>query len=264
MDFNCYLAKCLGGAEKELHAWGMKTVLVISSFVAGSNVGGGLAMKVLPQLGLEAHLLPTVMLGRHPGWGAPGGGAVPFEIFQGMADGLNANDIPAKCDGVITGYFASREQVNLAADLIEAEVKGRAPVIIDPVLGDEGKGLYVKEEVAISIADRLLPLADVITPNAFELAWLKGRLSPKWFGVFDVFETSALQGEKIGVRGPEGDFAGNRPIEAGNVPNGVGDLATLLIASGIIKGEGVDLGRVVETLHQQITKSDDGELSPLL
>lgn len=242
----------------------MKSVLVISSFVAGSNVGGGLAMKVLPQLGAEVHMLPTVMLGRHPGWGAPGGGAVPFQMFQGMADGLSANDIPAKCDGVITGYFASREQVNFAADLIEREIKGRAPVIIDPVTGDEGKGLYVKEEVAMSIADRLLPLADVITPNAFELAWLKGRVSQEWFGVFEVFETSAMEGDQIGIRGPDGVFAGSARLEDGGVPNGVGDLATSLIASRVINGERVDLADVVEVLHQQITKSDNGELSPLL
>ena len=221
-------------------------------------------MKVLPQLGCDVALLPTTMLGRHPGWGAPGGGAVSDDLFQGMSEGLAANDIPARCDGVITGYFASRDQVNRAADLIERDIKGRVPVIVDPVIGDDGKGLYVKQEVAVSIADRLLPLADVITPNAFELGWLKARVGKEWFGVFDAYETSARERGLIGIRGPSGAFAGREPIDDLIVPNGVGDLATLLIARSRISGETMMLEEVVACVGRQIERSENGEICALI
>lgn len=242
----------------------MQSVFVISSFVAGSNVGGGLAMKVLPQLGHEVSLLPTTMLGRHPGWGAPGGGVVSTEMFADMMEGLEANDLPAHCDAVITGYFGDPAQVKLAAELIERSVKGRAPVIIDPILGDEGKGLYVGEAVSEAMITHLVPLADAMTPNAWELAFLKDRVAPERLGIIDVYETSAREGDQIGIHGPDGGFSGADILPETDVPNGVGDLTTLLIADCLVSGRNVSLSEIIGRLLIQIGRSDAGEISAIL
>ena len=84
----------------------MKHALVISSFVAGSNVGGSLAMKVLPQLGCEVALLPTTMLGRHPGWGAPGGGGVPPLRGKASRSGLADPEVWSR-EAMISRLFAA-------------------------------------------------------------------------------------------------------------------------------------------------------------
>ena len=264
----------------------MKHVLVISSFVAGSNVGGSLAVKVLPQLGLDVSLLPTTLLGRHPGWGAPGGGAVPIELFSGMANGLVANDIPGRCDAVITGYFASVDQVRLAAELISDHFAGRAPVIVDPIMGDTGKGLYIANEVAQAIVSELLPLADIITPNTFEFHEIERRLGHTIEQAGALPERSEIRGQltrnpapytryvtsvhdsgHIGImmaRGAGISFSALPFVHSG-VPSGTGDLATLLITEAELAGRtgGKELDRVVAGIQRCISFSRGGELNTL-
>jgi pyridoxine kinase len=237
----------------------MKRVFMISSFVAGSNVGGSLAMKVLPLLGCELSLLPTTMLGRHPGWGAPGGGAVTDEMFSSMAEGLVANGAIETADCIVTGYFASAAQVSEAARLISVHKTEGTPVIVDAVMGDFGKGLYVREEVAAAIVSELLPLADIIKSNAWEFWEIerrKGRVDviPEAACEADVikshlagdFRLSALQfvssveqDDEIGLLGvsEQGAFwSGHARANGEHVPNGFGDFLTVLLARDAVGG----------------------------
>lgn len=159
-----------------------QTVIIFSSLVAGSRVGGGVSAAVLTRAGFTPEHVPTVIFGRHPGLGAPGGGAVPDAVFSGALDGLAANGAPARARAILAGYFASAGQVRAASTFIQA-AKAANPdifVLVDPICGDgvaDGSpdGLYVKREIAEAIAARLVPLADLVTPNAFELAFLTGR-----------------------------------------------------------------------------------------
>jgi pyridoxine kinase len=122
--------------------------------------------------------VPTTLLGRHPGWGAPGGAIVAADVMAGMLEGIEANGLFALLDGVITDYMASPDQVEVAASAIARikAVRPQALVLVDPVMGDaDTGGLYVSEAVAAALAGRLVPLADVLTPNPFELARLTGH-----------------------------------------------------------------------------------------
>lgn len=156
-----------------------QTVIVLSSLVAGSPVGGSVTTRVLIEAGFDAQHVPSVIFGRHPGLGAPGGGAVPDDVFAGALDGLNATNPQPRA--ILTGYFASTEQVISAAEFIRS-IRQSDPdvlVVVDPILGDgvpdaSDNGLYIPRSVATSIRDHLVPLADLITPNAYEFSWLTG------------------------------------------------------------------------------------------
>lgn len=161
-------------------------VLVLSSLVAGSRVGGAVSVSALQARGIDTMHVPTVLLGRHPGWGLPGGGPIDDSLFSGTLDGIEANGLFSLTDAVLTGYFATPGQVRRAAEAIDAirAVQSRtahnvcawAPeplIVVDPILGDHGK-LYVPDDVAEAIRDELVPRADLLTPNAFELEWLTG------------------------------------------------------------------------------------------
>ena len=153
----------------------MARVLILSSFVAASCVGGGAQALALARLGIEPLLAPTVLYGRHPGHGAPGGGAVSAETFDGLLAGIEAQGLFAALDAVVTGYFATPEQVAIAVDTL-ARVRVASPaarVVVDPIMGDDG-GLYVREAVAEAIALELVPRADLVCPNSWELAHLTG------------------------------------------------------------------------------------------
>jgi pyridoxine kinase len=162
----------------------MPFALILSSYVAASRVGGMAQVLALEPFGIDTALVPTVLFGRHPGWGAPGGAPVDAVVMVGVLEGIEAQGLFALTDAVITGYFSTPGQVQVAVDAI-ARVRAAQPrtrVVVDPVLGDEGRGLYVKAEVAAAIRDGLVPLADLITPNRFELGWLTGEATPDTAG----------------------------------------------------------------------------------
>jgi hypothetical protein len=77
-------------------------------------------------------VVPTVLYGRHPGWGIPGGAPVPIEVFEGMMDGIEANGLFGLVDLVITGYFATAAQVRAAARVIDAVRESPVPTARPP------------------------------------------------------------------------------------------------------------------------------------
>ena len=209
----------------------MPTALILSSYVASSRVGGAMQALALAEFRFEPILVPTVLYGRHPGWGAPGGGPVATETFESMLDGVEANGAFEQVDVVITGYFASAAQVRAAARAIDA--------VRAATMGDSGKGLYVQPEVPAAITAELIRRADYVTPNAWELERLTGisARSPK--SAVDAARllgrptlvSSVERGQEIGVvyaDRTEAWFAAH--ARAADAPQGTGDLLTALFA----------------------------------
>ena len=84
----------------------MARVLILSSYVAASRVGGGAQALALARLGIEPILVPTVLFGRHPGHGPPGGAAIEPEVFEAMLGGVEAQGLfGGGLDAAITGHF---------------------------------------------------------------------------------------------------------------------------------------------------------------
>jgi len=225
----------------------MPTALILSSFVAANRIGGGAQQLVLAALGIEAFLAPTILLGRNPAKGSAGEAMSPG-LFQGLVDGLEAEGLLARADLVITGYFASAAQVGVAAETL-AKVRAASPgvvVVVDPILGDHPKGLYVKPEVAEAIAARLVPAADWITPNAWELGRLARReiataadaaAAARGLGVRALVTSAPAREGEIGLLLWDGAAASlyahaRRP----QAPNGAGDLAAAVFAAGLAQG----------------------------
>lgn len=152
------------------------SVLVISSQVARGSVGARAAVFALERLGLTTWLVPTIWLPWHPGQGPGTRIAPPADAFAAGFAEIAASDMSREIGTVLTGYFADVAQVEAAAALVE-RLKARdsaVRLVVDPVIGDGGS-LYVGEAIAGAVRDRLLPLADVTTPNVFEAGWLAGR-----------------------------------------------------------------------------------------
>jgi pyridoxine kinase len=225
----------------------MARVLILSSFVAASRVGGGAQALALARLGIEPLLIPTVILGRHPGHGPPGGGPVAPDIFAAMLGGVEAQGLFGALDAVITGHFSSAEQVAIAAETL-ARVKAAspaAPLIVDPIMGDEGRGLYVSEPVAEALAAELVPAADVVAPNAWELERLSGHAvggpasalaAARALGCA-VLVSSVVEDTAIGVvyAGPDGAWFADHPFEE-RAPKGTGDLLTAIFTAAVVEG----------------------------
>lgn len=223
------------------------SVLILSSHVAASDVGGSAQVVAFARAGIKTVFAPTVLFGRHPGLGAPGGGPVDAATFAGMLDGIAAAGVFGTLDAVITGYFASVDQVAIAARSLDAARAARPEVriIVDPIMGDYGQGLYVNAAVADAIAADLAPRADLIAPNAWELARLTGHAindpatalaAARSLGTA-VLVSSVAVDEDIGVI-----YADDRETwlaahaRQGAAPNGTGDLLTALFTAARLGG----------------------------
>ena len=252
----------------------MATALILSSHVASSRVGGSVQALALAQFKIDPVLAPTVLFGRHPGWGAPGGAPTPIEVFESMLDGIEANGILERTDLVLTGYFASAAQVRAAARAIDAvraaprDEGARKPIIVvDPVMGDSGKGLYVPADVATAIAAELMPRADYLTPNVWELERLSGAsarepraaVSAARLTGRPTLVSSVLRGQEIGVvyaDRNEAWFAAH--AKSPSTPRGSGDLLAALFAAALVEGQPVSyaLARAVGGVAETITASE--------
>jgi pyridoxine kinase len=224
----------------------MPRVLILSSHVAVSPVGGSAQVVALARRGVDTVFIPTVLFGRHPGLGLPGGGPVPIETFEDILRGVQASGALEGLDAMITGYFASADQVAAAARTIDA-VRGANPaarVVIDPIMGDHPKGLYVREEVALLIATDLVPRADLVAPNAWELERLVGAPITEPLTAARALGRPVLvssidrgRGEDIAVLyadGHEALLASHRRID--DAPDGTGDRLTALFTAALLFG----------------------------
>lgn len=226
----------------------MALALILSSFVAASRIGGAAQQYVLAAHGIDPVLAPTVMFGRSPALGSQGQVTAP-DVFARMLGDIEADAIFGMVDLVITGHFSLPEQVEIAAGVLGRvrEASSRPPVmVVDPILGDAPGGLYVRPDVAEAVVRRLIPLADWITPNLWELGYLVGEeivdapaavAAARKLGKPAVI-TSAPAGEgEIGVLYVDREnatlFAHPRLPKG---PKGTGDLVTASFGAGLVEG----------------------------
>ncbi len=151
-------------------------VLSIQSEVVFGHVGNSAARPVLSALGIETLGLPSVLLAHHPGHGPASGRATPAGELVAILDRLERLGVLGRVSAVLSGYLVDPAQIGVVIQAVERikHLNPSAQFWCDPVLGDHPKGLYVAEAVAESLQQHLLPLADVLTPNVFEAAWLSG------------------------------------------------------------------------------------------
>jgi pyridoxine kinase len=189
-------------------------ILAISSQVAYGPVGNSAAVPAIETLGITVHQLPTIILSSHLGLGQPEGFRTEARQLAGMLGALDNIGLLSQCAGVMTGFFAANDQIHGVSRMIR-KMKEQNPSLFylcDPVIGDDPKGFYVPLPVAEAIREELVPLADCVTPNRFELEWLSGRAV-----------TSIASAKRAA-----GDM-GRPEVLATSIPAGQGTLATLAI-----------------------------------
>jgi pyridoxine kinase len=226
----------------------MSRVLAISSHVARGAVGLAATVPALQHLGHEVWALPTVLLPSRPGLGRLVKHEVPAMELADMLSALEADGCWRTLDAVLTGYFPSPQGVVAAAQAVGRikAAKPSIPVLVDPVIGDDG-WLYVGQTTAEAIRDALLPLATIATPNLFEFGWLTGappnapaevvprarQLGPPMVVVTSAFEAETAIATLL--VGKETHIEREMPKRAG-IPNGAGDLFAGLFLGYVLNG----------------------------
>jgi pyridoxine kinase len=152
-------------------------ILSIQSHVAYGHVGNSSAVFPMQRLGHEVWPIHTVQFSNHTGYPIWKGRVFEAGLIDECVEGIAAQGALARCDGVLSGYIGSVE-IGEAILRAVARIKAANPHAIfccDPVMGDTGRGLYVRPEIPDFFAARALPLSDLLTPNHFELEQLTRR-----------------------------------------------------------------------------------------
>ncbi|HEV3247650.1 MAG TPA: pyridoxal kinase PdxY [Beijerinckiaceae bacterium] len=152
-------------------------ILSIHSHVSYGHVGNSVAVFAMQRLGVEVWPVNTVAFSNHPGHGGFTGRVMEPAEVSSLIEGVAKLGAFARCDGVLSGYLgaAGSGGVVLGAVAAVREANPRAVFCCDPVIGDAGPGLYVRAGLPEFMRDEAVPLADIVTPNQFELEFLTGE-----------------------------------------------------------------------------------------
>ena len=154
-------------------------LISIQSHVAYGHVGNSAAVFPLQRLGVEVWPVHTVQFSNHTGYGQWQGRVFDASLIRDIVAGLETRGVLGECAGVLSGYVGAPEIGEAILDAV-ATVKRANPAArycCDPVIGDVGKGAFVREGVAEFMRDKAVASADIVTPNHFELDVLSGRPS---------------------------------------------------------------------------------------
>ena len=151
-------------------------ILSIQSSVAYGHVGNSAAVFPLQRLGHEVWPVLTVHFSNHTGYGAWRGPLLdPADVREVIA-GIGDRGVLGECDAVLSGYQGDPAVGAVILDAV-ATVKAANPAAVyccDPVMGDVGRGMFVRPGIPEFMRDTVVPQADILTPNHFELDFLAG------------------------------------------------------------------------------------------
>jgi pyridoxine kinase len=151
-------------------------ILSIQSHVAYGHVGNSAAVFALQRLGCEVWPVHTVHFSNHTGYGAWKGEVFAADAIDAVVEGIAERGVLEACDGVLSGYVGSVEigaAVLRAVGRVKAANPGAA-YCCDPVIGNRRRGVFVQRGVPEFFRERAIPLAQIATPNHFELDRLIG------------------------------------------------------------------------------------------
>jgi pyridoxine kinase len=153
---------------------GDRAVLSIQSQVAHGHVGNSAATLPLQRLGFDVVSINTVQLAHHPGHGSWCGHKVEPERVAQIVAGVRQRGVLGRCDAIISGYLGDAAVGPVVLDAVTALRAARpdALYLCDPVIGDDGPGVFVSAGIPELMREALVPAADIVTPNRFELEFL--------------------------------------------------------------------------------------------
>jgi pyridoxine kinase len=256
----------------------MTTILSIQSSVAYGHVGNSAAVFPLQRLGVEVWPVHTVHFSNHTGYGTWHGPLMSPEDLRGVITGVGERDAFPEVDAVLSGYQGGEQVGEVILEAV-ARVKAANPGAIyacDPVMGNARSGCFVAPAIPVLLRDRVVPRADLITPNQFELGFLTGTEPETLEDTLDAVEraramgpgtvlvTSVLRPDRpadtIEMLAVHGDGAWivrtpYLPLKA----NGSGDVtAALFTAHLLATGDaGLALGRTVSSVFDLLQRTLD-------
>ncbi|MGH6760400.1 MAG: pyridoxal kinase PdxY [Phyllobacterium sp.] len=263
----------------------MKTILSIQSHVAYGHVGNSAAVFPLQRLGHKVIAINTVQFSNHTGYGAWKGQVFSADHIRDVLEGLKERDVLSGVDALLTGYLGDQTTGDIILEVLSS-LSSNAIWLCDPVMGDVGRGFFVREGIPDFFRNRALPRANIITPNQFELEYLSGMTVESLAnaqaacralhktGPGIVLLTSLIHKDTkpntiqmlISSKGGEQYVVTTPMLPFSVAPNGAGDCTSALLLAHILSGATLPdaLGKVAASIYalfEETLKSGHRELA---
>jgi pyridoxine kinase len=152
-------------------------LISVQSHVAYGHVGNSAAVFPLQRLGVEVWPIHTVQFSNHPGYGNWKGDVFGAGLIRDVVVGIGQRGVLGECDGLLSGYMGGADIGGAILDAVAAVRRANpsARYCCDPVIGDVGRGVFVRPGIPEFMREKAVPAADIITPNQFELDYLSRR-----------------------------------------------------------------------------------------
>jgi pyridoxine kinase len=244
-------------------------ILSIQSHVAYGHAGNSAAVFPLQRLGHEVVPVLTVTFSNHTGYGAVRGRVVdPADVAE-VIQGIDDRGVFPTIDAVLSGYQGAEAVGAVILDAV-ARVKAANPEAVyccDPVMGDVGRGFFVRDGIPAFMRDHVVPAADIVTPNQFELEFLTARPvttlddavaaaralqagGPSTVLVTSVLTTDTPEGSiQMLCVSPDGAWTVTTPLLPMTVQGGGDVTAALFLAHTLTDGPKVALSRTAATMY---------------
>ena len=243
-------------------------VLSIRSHVVYGYAGNTAAVFPMQRLGREVWAVNTVEFSNHTGYGSWKGTVLGGELAEELVSGLEQRGVLGNCEAVLSGYLGDAAVGRAVTGAVQ-KVRAAAPGALyccDPVMGDVGRGFYVKPDIPGIFISDLVPLADIITPNQFELEALTGLDTRDISGARRAIDTLHEKGPAVvlvtsfrgGVAGGLGegqigmlasDKSGLYSIQTQELPIGAGMAGSGDITASIFLSRYLETGDIKKTLE---------------
>jgi pyridoxine kinase len=179
----------------------MVNVLSIQSHVAYGHAGNASAVFPLQRLGVEVWPVHTVQFSNHTGYGAWTGRVFDGRAVEEVVAGIADRGVLGGCDAVLSGYLGSADIGHAVVGSVATVRAANAAAVYccDPVIGDVGRGVFVRPDIPEFMRDVAVPAADVVTPNHYELDLLAGATTGSLTSVKDAVAAVQALGPRVVV-----------------------------------------------------------------
>lgn len=232
------------------------SIISIQSQVVHGHVGNSAAVLPMQAHGLNVAAVPTTLLSNHPGFETMRGRVLEPELVGDLLRGVEERGLIETSRYIVSGYLGSRANGEVVAAFVKRARQLNPDIIYicDPVMGDAHLGVFVADQVIECLCDELVPLADLLTPNQFEVGLIVGSQPSTWRELeAAVVQIQARRGARVVVTGctladTSAGSLENIVFDGKNrtrltsprlpmVPVGTGDLYTGLLTAKLARGD---------------------------
>ena len=173
-----------------------KKIAVINDFCGFGRCSIAVSLPIISAMKIQCCPLPTAIFSNHTGYDSFFCTDYTRHMNAYMDEWFK---LGLRFDGILTGFLGSPEQIEIVQRFLELFKKDDTVTVIDPVMGDDGRLYQTHSPLLAEQMARLVPYADILTPNLTEACILTETEYKKDISEAELFDMC----ERLSANGPK-------------------------------------------------------------